>query len=150
MDTIVINWWAVLVSAVASMIIGYIWYGPLFGKLWMKLMGHNPSKVTPEQMKAMQKNMGLTYLAQFVLSVLTFYILAHYTIFAQRISGMEGAGAGMINALWIWLGFIMPTVAGNAMWSGKSKDMAWKFFFVMAGYNLILYAVTGSILGGWQ
>jgi hypothetical protein len=34
-----IHYWAVLVSAIVSMIIGSIWYGPLFGKLFMREMG---------------------------------------------------------------------------------------------------------------
>lgn len=34
-----INYWAVLVSAFCAFFIGWIWYGPLFGKLWMKLNG---------------------------------------------------------------------------------------------------------------
>ena len=34
-----LNYWAVLVSAVASMTIGALWYSPiLFGKIWMNLM----------------------------------------------------------------------------------------------------------------
>lgn len=33
-----INYLAVLIAAVASMIIGFLGYGPLFGKAWMRLM----------------------------------------------------------------------------------------------------------------
>ena len=33
-----INYWAVLVSAIASMAIGSLWYGPLFGKQFMPAM----------------------------------------------------------------------------------------------------------------
>jgi hypothetical protein len=145
MDTILINWWAILVAAIVSIIIGSIWYGPLFGKLWMRIM--DIQSLSQERKQEMQKAAWKSYLTQFVLSVITFYIFAHY------IKGWQpepGAMGGIINGLWIWLGFIMPTVAGNALWSGKSKKMAWSLFLVLAGYNLILYLVVGAILGGWQ
>jgi hypothetical protein len=35
-----INPWAVLVSAIAAMVIGFLWYSPiLFANPWMRLMG---------------------------------------------------------------------------------------------------------------
>ncbi|MBP7831995.1 MAG: DUF1761 domain-containing protein [Candidatus Pacebacteria bacterium] len=145
MDTIMINWWAVIVAAVVSMVIGSIWFGPLFGKKWMEVMGMQ--NVSEEEKKKMMKSTGMLYAVQFILSLLTLYILAHY------IAGWQpkpGAWGGIINALWIWLGFIMPTLAGNAMWSGKSKKLAWNMFWINTGYNFILYIVFGAILGGWQ
>ena len=39
MFTFDINWLAVLVSVIANMVIGAIWYGPLLGKPWMKELG---------------------------------------------------------------------------------------------------------------
>ncbi len=140
-----INWWAVIVAAVVSMVIGSIWFGPLFGKKWMEVMGMQ--NVSEEEKKKMMKSTGMLYAVQFILSLLTLYILAHY------IAGWQpkpGAWGGIINALWIWLGFIMPTLAGNAMWSGKSKKLAWNMFWINTGYNFILYIVFGAILGGWQ
>ena len=54
-----INFWAVLVCAIVSMIVGSIWYGPLFGKLFMREMGMD--KWTPEKQAAMKKSMGMSY-----------------------------------------------------------------------------------------
>lgn len=34
-----INWLAVLAASLVGFIIGAIWYGPLFGKAWMKIVG---------------------------------------------------------------------------------------------------------------
>ena len=40
MESMAINYWAVLVAAVAYMILGAIWYSPiLFGSAWMRLIG---------------------------------------------------------------------------------------------------------------
>lgn len=142
-----INWWAVIVSAIVSMIIGSIWFGPLFGKKWSEVMGVDFDSKSEEEKKAMMKMMGPMYALQFILSLLTLYILAHYIAGWQP---QPGAMGGIINALWIYIGFIVPTLAGNAMWSGKTKRLALNMFWINAGYNLILYVVFGAILGGWM
>lgn len=142
-----INWWAVIVSAVVSMIIGSIWFGPLFGKKWSEVMGVDFDSKSEEEKKAMRKMMGPMYALQFILSLLTLYILTHYIAGWQPQPGVMG---GIINALWIYIGFIVPTLAGNAMWSGKTKRLALNMFWINAGYNLILYVVFGAILGGWM
>ena len=34
-----INYWAVVVAALSAFVVGWMWYGPLFGKSWMELNG---------------------------------------------------------------------------------------------------------------
>jgi hypothetical protein len=151
MEIITVNWWAIIVAAIASMVIGSIWYGPLFGKKWQEVMGVQYDNKSPEEQKAMRKGMGMLYGAQFVLSILTIWILAHYTAIVKLTTiGMTSTSVGIQNALWVWLGFIMPTVAGAAMWSGKSKRLSWNMFLISAGYNIVLFAVFGLILGAWN
>jgi hypothetical protein len=31
-----INWIAFVVAALSTLVVGFLWYGPLFGKAWMK------------------------------------------------------------------------------------------------------------------
>ncbi len=149
METVMVNWLAIIVAAVVSMIVGSIWYGPMFGKTWMKIMGTDPN-MSKAEAKAKMKGMGGLYFVQFVLSIITIYILAHYMVLVQTSVGMSGVSVGIENAFWIWLGFIMPTVAGAAMWSGKSKKLSWSMFLISAGYNLVLFLIFGIILGAWH
>ena len=38
-----VNVWAVLVSALATMVVGFVWYSPLlFARRWTILMGYDP------------------------------------------------------------------------------------------------------------
>ncbi len=136
-----INWLAVIVVAIAHLILGSIWYGPIFGKAWMEIAGM--TAMSPEQKKAMQKKMMPMYLLQFALSILTAWVLA-WNI------GMIGTVSGIQVAFWVWLGFVMPVVAGNSMWSGKSKKIAWKMFWITTSYNLIAFLIAGAIIGGWK
>ena len=67
---VVVNCWAVLVSAIASMVIGSIWYGPLFGKQFLKAMGMD--QWSPEKQAEMKKAMTMTYVWQFIASLVMF------------------------------------------------------------------------------
>ncbi len=133
-----ISLWAVLVCGVLAMVIGSIWYGPLFGKKWAHIIGCD--NLTPEQQKEMQKGMWKFYLTQFILVLFQVYILANY------IKGLSDV-APVSNALWIWAGFIMPTIAGAVLWSGEDAKKAWARFWIMAGYNFVLFVVFGLVLG---
>lgn len=136
-----INYWAVLACAVVSMVIGSVWYGPLFGRKWMEVNELSPDDVAKRE--ALQKEATPLYVVQFVLSLLQAYILAHFIGGWTEVSGVE-------NAIWIWLGFIMPTVAGLAMWNMKSTKVRWAFFGLSAGYQLICFLTFGLILGTWK
>jgi hypothetical protein len=135
-----INYWAVLAGAVASMVIGSVWYGPLFGRKWMEINELNPDDVAKRE--AMQKEAMPLYGVQFVLSLLQLYILAHFIQGWTEVSGVE-------NAVWIWLGFVMPTVAGLAMWNAKPNKVKWAMFLISSGYQLVNFVVFGWILGTW-
>lgn len=136
-----INYWAVLVCGIVSMILGSIWYGPIFGKTWMRILGVKPEDIV--RRKEMQKNLGPLYLVQFLLSLFQAYVLAHYI-------QAWGDQTGVQNSLWIWAGFLMPTVAGACMWNNDSKEISWTKFLIQAGYQLINLLAFGLILGYWR
>jgi len=37
-----VNYLAVFIATIASFVFGWLWYGPLFGKAWMRMMGYTP------------------------------------------------------------------------------------------------------------
>jgi hypothetical protein len=102
LETITINYWAIASGAVLSMVIGAIWYGPLFGKKWMEITGVNPADL--EARKKMQKSAGLLYVVQFVLTLFQVLILAHLVADTKLAGELE-------RSLWIWAAFIIPTLA---------------------------------------
>src|SRR5258706_1426327 len=103
MDVVPINYVAVLIAAIVSMPLGFLWYGPLFGKQWMKLSG-----ITEAKMKAGKKsgkaNMG--YGLMFIGSLIMAYVLAHSLIFASSYLKVTGISAGLMAGFWSWLGFV--------------------------------------------
>lgn len=137
-----VNYISVLLCGVAAMVIGFLWYGPLFGKAYMKVMGAD--MMSPEQKEKMRKNMWGMYFVQFVLSLITAYVLAYH------IANWAGAETPLMVALCSWFGFILTTEAGAALWSGKPKKLAWNMFFISAGAQLVTFVVFGLILGAWM
>ncbi len=137
-----INYLAILVCGVAAMVIGFLWYGPLFGKAYMKVMGAD--MMSPEQKAAMRKNMWGMYLLQFILSIVTAGTLAYH------ISNWSGSSTAVGIAICSWFGFVMTTEAGAALWSGKPKKLAWNMFFISAGAQLVTFVVFGLIIAMWR
>ena len=70
-----INYIAVIVAAGANMIIGWLWYGPVFGKQWIRLMGFTKEQMEIAKTKGMAKSYVIALLSAFV----TAYVLAHFT-----------------------------------------------------------------------
>jgi hypothetical protein len=136
-----INYWAVLACGVASMILGFVWYGPLFGKKWMQVIGAR--EMDAVKRKEMQKKAMPLYAISLVLALFQAYVLAHYIAGWTEASGVE-------NSLWIWAAFLVPAIAGASMWNNESGKIAWTRFLLQAGYYLVLFIIFGIILGSWK
>jgi hypothetical protein len=130
-----INLWGVAVSAVAAMVIGTVWYGPLFGRQYMRAIGAD--KMSTAELEAGKKSMWKSYLGQLVASLVTFSVLSTQISY----NGLS-ASTGMVYAFFIWLGFILPLKYSETLWGGN-KTMAW----LMAGNQLVTLVVAGAIIG---
>lgn len=134
-----VNIWAVLVSAVASMVIGGTWFGPLFGKQYMHAIGMDTWSA--EKQAAEKKKMGMSYFGQFIASLVMFYILAWFIGGLDRLT-LQG---GMVIGFLVWLGFVVPTKFGDAIWGGKMS-----LFWLTTGNSLVTLLATGAIIGAWK
>ncbi len=133
-----VNYWAVLVAAIASMVVGSIWYGPLFGKMFMQAMGMD--KMSEQEKAAMKKGMGMSYVLQFVGSLVMFYVLA---VMMSKLNQLSVNG-GLMVAFWSWLGFIVPIKLSDAIWGGKKQ-----LFWLGIGHSLVNLLIAGAIIGAW-
>ena len=137
-----VNYIAVLVCGVASLALGSLWYGPLFGKQWMALSGINPGSMSPDQKQGMWKR----YLIAFVGSAIMAYVLSHSLVFAEAYLGTTGLSAGLQSGFWMWLGFVAPVTVGMVLWEGKS----WKLWTLLNSYHLVQLLIFGAILALWK
>ncbi len=140
---VMINYWAVLLSAVVAIIIGAVWYGPLFGKAWMRILGiKKPDEITPAIKKMMMKSYAISAISSFVMA----YVLANILFYTTSVTRIVGVEAGLQAAIWVWAGFIVPATLGSVLW----EDRPWKYWFITAGYYLVTLGVMGVILSVWQ
>ena len=136
---------AIAACVVASFFLGFVWYGPLFGKVWARLVGLAPDfKPSPPQMA---KAMGLMVLGSF----LTAYVLAHSVLVWRASTWHAGADGpswtyGFFGGFFTWLGFYVPPLFSSVAWEGRS----WKLFGINAAYHFVALQVTGAILAQWR
>ena len=129
-----VTYTSVLLAAVASFIIGALWYGPIFGKKWMKLSG-----MTAKDVKAAKKKgMGKLYFINFIGTLITAYVLGVFLGFSNAVTVAE---ATMV-AFWAWLGFFASTtLLGSVLWENRPIGL----YVLNAGYwlvNLIVIAIV--------
>lgn len=135
MAAVHINYLAVLVCAIVSMIIGSIWYGPLFGKPWMKEVGK-----TEEDLKA-NFNPAKTYSLAFLGGFLTILVLAYIISLTNAVEIIDGIRI----ALTTWVGFTFATAYVTSLFEGSSK----KLLLINAFYNLTVLLVSAIIIILW-
>jgi hypothetical protein len=141
MSAIHLNYWAILICGIVSMVWGSLYYGPLFGKIYMRLSGLD--KLDPAKREEMMKGMGLKYFLAFVGAIVMAFILAHFIIFAEVYMGSYGASVGLTTGFLAWLGLVAPVTMGNVLWGTSS----WKFWVFSNFYYLVQLLAFGIILG---
>ena len=135
-----LNLLAVLVAAISTMVVGFLWYSPLlFAKPWMKEMGYDPNdKAKTEEMK---KSAGRAYGGSFVASLVSAFILALF-LHEMRVVSLN---IGLLVAFHVWLGFVATVQFTSALFTKQSM----KLFGINTGYQLVCYLAMAAILTVW-
>lgn len=137
-----LNYIAIVVVAIVNMVLGSLWYGPIFGKPWKSLMGF-----TEEKMKQMQeRGMGAAYALMGVGSLLIGWVLAEFITSGEAHYHISSASFGLRIAVYLWVGIVAPITVGSVIWEGKP----WKLWFLNAGYYLVSLCIMGAILAVWH
>jgi hypothetical protein len=136
-----VNLWAVLAGALATMVVGFLWYSPvMFARPWMVLMGFDPNDKA--RLEEMRKGASAMYALSLVASVLAAAVLSKIVV----IAGANSAFYGMKIGLAIWLGFVTTVQLTGAQFSKQPA----KLYMINTGYQLVCYLVMGAILGAWR
>jgi hypothetical protein len=136
-----VNWLAVIVCVVVSMISGSLWYNPkTFFPTWWRGIGKTGEP-------GMQGNMGMTWaltiLSSFVQAVaMSFMVDAMGSLMTGGVSAATGAMTGFM----LWFGFIAPTYLVNKLFAGHGLNI----WAIEVGNHLVNFVLFGAILGAWQ
>jgi hypothetical protein len=138
-----VNYLAIVVAAVAAWLAGAAWYGVL-AKPWVAAQGK-----TMEEFKAKQEAMrgSPAAYAPFVIAFIAERVMAWAL---AGVLGHLGPGQvtlrnGVISAFFVWLGFVLTTMAVNYGFGERGIKLA----AIDAGHWLLVLLIQGAILGAW-
>jgi Protein of unknown function (DUF1761) len=130
-------WWSVLLAAVASMVIGFLWYSPaLFAKPWCAAMGIDMND--PAGKEKMKKEAGSMYTLAFIMSVIVAIGLSRLMLSLQ----VEDLGRAVKVGAAVWLCFVMTVQFTSVLFGGQKKMVFW----INTGYQLVSYLVMAIIV----
>jgi len=140
MEFMGVNLWSVLVAAVATMILGFLWYSPLlFAKPWTLAMGYDPNDKA--KMEEMRKGAGKLYGITFIASLISAFVLAKII----DVTTVNSALYGMKIGFAVWLGFVTTVQLTSTLF----KKRPIKLYLIDTGYQLVCYLAMGAILAKW-
>ena len=130
------NWWAILVAAVSSFVLGGIWYGPIFGKRWQAQLGLSDEKIA-------EGNTALIFGVSFLLTLVVAVALGALINAVVPSPGLVG---GLVTGVEVALAFVATSLGINYLFARHSLAL----FGIDVGYMVLMFAVMGAILGGWR
>lgn len=127
----------VVVAAVVAFILGFLFHGPISGKLWMRLADIHPTG--NEKFKDMVPQMFLNLFTNLV----TAYGLSVVYVFATASTNVTpGVLGGMACGLLVWLTFLVTSSSIEVIWM-KRKVSLWVFESIC---SLVVMLVMGIII----
>src|SRR5258707_5306484 len=132
MNLLGVNFLGVIVAAIVAMVLGFIWYIPLFGKRWSALTG-----VSQADMQSGAGMMGYVY--QFVAALIDSYAVALIFNHLAFTSAVRGALWGLL----IGVGIVAASFVGNYIFMKRPLGL----YLLDAGYQVVLFVIIGAILG---
>lgn len=127
-----INWLAVLVGTVLSMALGALWYGPLFGQLWLKLIGK-----TEDELESSPTMYIKTAIAAFIGMMTLNLVVVSF--------GATDILSGLIAGGFIFLGIGATTTFVYTNFEGPSE----KVWMLYVAYHLVVYLIMGAVFAIW-
>ncbi len=130
MDVYGINIIAVLLATLGFMVVGFLWYGPLFGKRWMALNGFTGESMKDTNM-AVVMGKGIT---NSLVAAIGIALVLNW-------NGAEGLLASMKTALLVWLFFSATTALLAHIYEKQKLELTLIHF----GNQLAAYLLAGAI-----
>ena len=127
-----VNWLAVVVGTVVSMALGALWYGPLFGSMWMRMIGKRAEEIESDPMAYLK-----TAIAAFVAMLFLNVVVSSF--------GAATFTNGLIAGALIFVGFGATQTFVYTTFEGP-KEGVWLLF---CAYQIIVFSVMGGVFAIW-
>ena len=136
MKEIKINYLAVLVAVVLQFVLGFLWYGPLFGEPWMEMVGLDMATV-----EANPPGAGI-WISNVISAGLAMFVLAWLYVKLKVESLTKG----------VWVAFVLgfSFVLMSGMISGFYADDPYWLSWITGGNTTVGMMLGGAVLGAWR
>ena len=131
------NYLVVLLVTVVSFVISSIWFGPLFGKMWMSI-----HSLTQEDMDAEKAYLWKYLILEFVT---TFMFMLTLAFFVKQSPWYYE----MAIAFFIWIWIVLPHTISSVLWGADAKDQMVRKICVSSAHGLIVLLVAAFIYSMW-
>ncbi|MFL4475611.1 DUF1761 domain-containing protein [Paeniglutamicibacter sp. MACA_103] len=130
-----INWIAVVVATLSTMVVGSLWYTPkVFGNYWMRV-----AKVTPGE----AKDAVVPILVTLVVSFISAWVLAGATYLSFDFYGGSYLTNALLTALILWGGFTAARFITHDAFEGRPLGLT----ALNCLHELVTFMVMGLVIG---
>ncbi|GAA1215634.1 DUF1761 domain-containing protein [Rhodoglobus aureus] len=133
-----INYIAVILATLSSMIVGTIWYSPrVFGNYWMKAANVTPSGKTSDAVRPLVVTVIVSFITAWVLAGAAFIAFDFY------------GGSFFVNTLFtsiiLWAGFTAARFITHDQFDGRPNGLT----VLNISHELVTLVVMALIIGVW-
>lgn len=127
-----VSWLGVAIGAAVAFALGFVWYGPLFGKAWRRAIGLNPDQ-QGNRMVALSSNLITSLVTSAVLAVLVTQLATELVTAA-------------VVAILIWLAAVVPLKLNDVTFGGRPPSL----LYIDATYQLVSFLAMATINGAMR
>jgi hypothetical protein len=131
-----INYLAVVLAALASWLIGALWYSA-FARPWMLALGKTKAELVGPSGKPSPLPFVVAFLAQLVMAWVLAGIVGHLG------PGQVTLANGVVSGFFVWLGFVVTSQVVNHGFSGQRLMLT----VIDSGHWLAALVIQGAIIG---
>jgi uncharacterized protein DUF1761 len=133
-----INYWAVILATLSSMVVGSIWYTPkVFGNYWMKKAGITPSGKASDAFGPI--------LTTVLVSFVTAWVLAGASYISWDFYGGGFLWAAVVTGIVLWAGFTAARFITHDAFDNRPSGLT----VLNIAHELVTIVVMAVIIGVW-
>lgn len=133
-----INYWAVLLATLSSMVVGSIWYSRrVFGTYWLKAVGHTE--------ESMRKGAAFPLIITVVVSFITAWVLAGAADITWRFYAGSFFGNAVLTGIILWAGFTAARMITHDAFDRRPSGLT----VLNLAHEFVTIVVMAIIIGVW-
>lgn len=127
-----VSWVGVAIGAAVAFGLGFLWYGPLFGKPWRRAVGLKPNQ-RGNRIAALSTNLITSLITSAVFAVLVTQLATELV-------------TATVVAILVWLAAVVPLKLNDVTFGGHPLSL----LYIGATYQLVSFLAIATINGAMR